>query len=116
MVGYRTHAEPSVIRRAAEMWPEGVEQMPYASEFVPPYPFPGLPSLSGGGNGSGSSGTSASAAPQPYDLTFVRGDQFSCAFLFQGVCWTAARPQDEDGDPIPDPVDPDDPQTGELPV
>ena len=34
MVGYRTPAEPSIIRRSAELWPEGIEF------YGPANPFP----------------------------------------------------------------------------
>ena len=91
-LGYRTSAEPAIVRRAAEMWPEGVEQVPYATTWSPLYPFPGSP-ITGGAGGIGSGATAlASQKPSTCDIEFVRGDSVSYEFFFPGVCWTTADP------------------------
>lgn len=90
MIGLRTSAEPSVVRRAAEMWPEGVEQMPYATSWKPLYPFPGSP-VTGGALGSATTSVAAQV-PTTCDLEFVRGDTVSFSFFFPGVCWTTTEP------------------------
>jgi hypothetical protein len=93
MTGYVTHAEPSVIRRAAEMWPEGVEVMPYATNWKPLYPFPGSSVTAGGSGIGGSSATAlASQTASPCDLSFTRGDSVTFTFFFPGVCWTLTDP------------------------
>jgi hypothetical protein len=89
MIGQRTTAEPSIIRRATEMWPEGLEVVPYATSWKPLYPFPGSP-VTGGAGSSG--GAVASQAPTPCDIEFVRGDSVSFDFFFPGVCWTTDMP------------------------
>lgn len=53
--------------------------------------------------------------PIAKDIRFTRGEEFNDAFLFQGLCWTPARPE-INGVPIPDP-DPSNPlAVGTLPV
>ena len=87
-----TYAEPSIVRRAAEMWPEGVEQMPYATSWKPLYPFPGSP-VTGGAGGIGSGAASlVSQTASPCDLAFTRGDTVVFTFFFPGVCWTTEDP------------------------
>jgi hypothetical protein len=91
MIGQRTYAEPSIIRRSAEMCPEGVEQMPYATSFKPLYPFPGSPVVGGTGIGSGAPAQASQVATE-CDLSFTRGDTVSFQFFFPGVCWTSESP------------------------
>jgi hypothetical protein len=92
MIAQRSIAEPSIVRRAAEMWPEGVEEMPYATSFKPLYPFPGSPVTAGAGGISSGSTASASQVAAECDLSFTRGDTVSFQFFFPGVCWTADEP------------------------
>jgi hypothetical protein len=89
MIAQRTSAEPSIVRRAAEMWPEGVEEMPYATSWKPLYPFPGSPVIGGAGS---SSTAIASQVAATCDLSFTRGDTVSFQFFFPGVCWTLEEP------------------------
>lgn len=89
-IGYRTHAEPSIVRRAAEVWPEGVEQMPYATSWTPLYPFPGSPVTGGAALGSGA--PTAAQTSSECNLEFVRGDSVNLAFFFPGVIWTTEDP------------------------
>jgi hypothetical protein len=89
---------PSPISQSVQIWGEGPEISPYATDFVPPSTF--LPGVSvSGSNGSGTGTNAASTGstsqtPDEYDLHWVAGDTAEFQFYFDGVCWTDVKPTD----------------------
>jgi hypothetical protein len=97
---------PSSISQAAQIWGEGPEITPYATDFVPPAWFTDVSGVSGGIGGGGSSGSvsgtdwvavTTSQVPDTHDLEWTAGDTAKFEFYFDGVCWVEEEPTDSLG-------------------
>src|SRR5262252_4242804 len=94
--------EPGPVAQAVEVWAEGPEISPYATEFVPPYPEAMQTNYTGYNTGTGSgdpndwSSTDPSGAlsqvPETVDLTWVASDTAMFSFFFPNVCWVDVDP------------------------
>jgi len=93
--------EPGPVAQAVEVWAEGPEISPYATQFVPPYPEAmqtNYTGYSGTGNpndwttgGDGTAG-SLSQVPETVDLEWWASDTAMFSFFFPNVCWVETDP------------------------
>lgn len=93
MITQRTTTDPSIIRQAGELLSESGEVPPYATDFVPPYPFLPMGTPSGGVGGLGTAtGGAFTQMPTTFDVSVIRGDAVTFSYFFQDKCWTPTAP------------------------